>query len=308
MISPLMWVKRFCSLSYTRWSLRNESFPECLGISLLFEGFGATLSPRMHSSPGGLYNYLEPKWPLFLKVNPPKQGLFQPKQGSFGSQVYIPFLGSGIPTSQPTPLWRWHASWIPQVGPTETLDHHSHGNVLSCPQEMAGLKKTKGHWMPPIWGILIKLDANRIFFFGISLNSALFEFYVIERPLSFFGFFLFFRDTINGQPLTERSHIEERVGPRIDSGETPRWWPWALRWCYKRQPRDAPCTREVGAGGEGGVGSSTFGESLDPPNSLWVSTQKNRGETPKMDGENNGKPYEQMDDFGGPPLFLETPL
>ena len=27
-----------------------------------------------------------------------------------------------------------------------------------------------------------------------------------------------------------------------------------------------------------------------------------------MDGENNGKPYEQMDDLGGPPLFLETPI
>ena len=26
---------------------------------------------------------------------------------------------------------------------------------------------------------------------------------------------------------------------------------------------------------------------------------KNRGKTPKMDGENNGKPYEQMDDLGG---------
>ena len=25
---------------------------------------------------------------------------------------------------------------------------------------------------------------------------------------------------------------------------------------------------------------------------------------PKMDGENNGKPYEQMDDFGGKPIFL----
>ena len=30
------------------------------------------------------------------------------------------------------------------------------------------------------------------------------------------------------------------------------------------------------------------------------------GEHPKMDGENNGKPYEQMDDLGVP-LFLETP-
>ena len=26
-----------------------------------------------------------------------------------------------------------------------------------------------------------------------------------------------------------------------------------------------------------------------------------------MDGVYNGKPYEQMDDLGGPPLFLETP-
>ena len=29
-----------------------------------------------------IYIYLEPKWPLFLKVKPPKQGLFQSKQGS----------------------------------------------------------------------------------------------------------------------------------------------------------------------------------------------------------------------------------
>ena len=37
-----------------------------------------------------IYIYLEPKWPLFLKVNPPKQGLFEPKQGApFGFQVYI---------------------------------------------------------------------------------------------------------------------------------------------------------------------------------------------------------------------------
>ena len=34
---------------------------------------------------------------------------------------------------------------------------------------------------------------------------------------------------------------------------------------------------------------------------------KNWGKTPKMDGENNGKPYEQMDDLGVP-IFLETPI
>ena len=38
-----------------------------------------------------------------------------------------------------------------------------------------------------------------------------------------------------------------------------------------------------------------------------MGVSKNRGKTPKMDGENNGKPYEQMDDLGVP-LFLETPI
>ena len=37
---------------------------------------------------------------------------------------------------------------------------------------------------------------------------------------------------------------------------------------------------------------------------------KNNGETPKMDGENNGsKPYEQMDVLGGfHPIFGSTPI
>ncbi len=39
-----------------------------------------------------------------------------------------------------------------------------------------------------------------------------------------------------------------------------------------------------------------------------MGVSKNSGKTPKMDGENKGKPYEQMDDLGGPPLFLETPI
>ena len=33
--------------------------------------------------------YLEPVCPLFWGLNPPKQGLFQSKQGSVGFQVYI---------------------------------------------------------------------------------------------------------------------------------------------------------------------------------------------------------------------------
>ena len=36
-----------------------------------------------------------------------------------------------------------------------------------------------------------------------------------------------------------------------------------------------------------------------------MGVSKNRGFYPKMDGENTGKPYEQMDDLRVP-LFLET--
>ena len=38
---------------------------------------------------------------------------------------------------------------------------------------------------------------------------------------------------------------------------------------------------------------------------MGVST--NREKTPKMDGENNGKPFFEMDDLGVP-LFSETPI
>ena len=42
----------------------------------------------------------------------------------------------------------------------------------------------------------------------------------------------------------------------------------------------------------------------------YMDVSKNRGTgTPKMDGENNGNAYLQMDDLGGfNPLFLETPI
>ena len=35
-----------------------------------------------------------------------------------------------------------------------------------------------------------------------------------------------------------------------------------------------------------------------------MGVSKNRGKTPKMDGENNGKPYFLMDDFGGKPTIF----
>ncbi len=52
-----------------------------------------------------LYLFLEPKWPLFLKVNPPKQGLFQPKQGSFRFQVNGRFIFGG--------QWLWGSQKMP---------------------------------------------------------------------------------------------------------------------------------------------------------------------------------------------------
>ena len=37
---------------------------------------------------------------------------------------------------------------------------------------------------------------------------------------------------------------------------------------------------------------------------IHIGVSKNTGKHPKMDGENNEKPYEQMDDLGGyPPIF-----
>ena len=36
--------------------------------------------------------FLEPQWPLFLKVNHSKQGLFHSKQGSFGFQIHLMFI------------------------------------------------------------------------------------------------------------------------------------------------------------------------------------------------------------------------
>ena len=50
------------------------------------------------------------------------------------------------------------------------------------------------------------------------------------------------------------------------------------------------------------VGHASFGYPLQ------LNVSKNRGKTPKMDGENNGKSYVQMDDLGVFPLFLETPI
>ena len=55
------------------------------------------------------------------------------------------------------------------------------------------------------------------------------------------------------------------------------------------------------------VGKHTF-HLINPSWDMDVS--KNRGKTPKMDGENNGsKPYEQMDDLEGfSHIFGSTPI
>ena len=40
----------------------------------------------------------------------------------------------------------------------------------------------------------------------------------------------------------------------------------------------------------------------------YLGVSKNRGKTSKMDSENNGKPYFLIDDLGGKPTMLETPI
>ena len=70
----------------------NSRWQYCIGIMKLLH----PLLPCMGSMNKFLYIftiyiyiYLEPVCPLFLALTPPKQGLFQSKQGSFGFQVYI---------------------------------------------------------------------------------------------------------------------------------------------------------------------------------------------------------------------------
>ena len=51
--------------------------------------------------------------------------------------------------------------------------------------------------------------------------------------------------------------------------------------------------------------TAPVGFCLLPLSAIWVLNQKYYRKTPKMDGENNGKPYEQMEDLGGfTPLFV----
>ena len=53
--------------------------------------------------------------------------------------------------------------------------------------------------------------------------------------------------------------------------------------------------------------SLSFMGDLQLPNLHWdLGVSQNRGKNPKMDGENNGKPYFLMDDLGGTILFGNT--
>ena len=72
-------------------------------------------------------------------------------------------------------------------------------------------------------------------------------------------------------------------------------------------PRMLPSWRRLG-----GLGIRSFNAEWDNPAiASWVGYgcwTKNRGNTSKMDGLFHGKPYEQMDDLGVFPLFLEIPI
>ena len=76
--------------------------------------------------------YLEPQWPLFLKVNTPKQGLFQQKQWSFRFQVQISTLGiSSVNAtnnkrnhSPHESFWLMHFLGVAQSEPMKRRQHH----------------------------------------------------------------------------------------------------------------------------------------------------------------------------------------
>ena len=57
-------------------------------------------------APGDMYIYLEPVCPLFWGLNPPKEGPFHSKQGSFGFQIYNIY----IYIWNPTDLYFWRST------------------------------------------------------------------------------------------------------------------------------------------------------------------------------------------------------
>ena len=72
-LPPATCTSAYCSCPKCPWTHRRDSFEKLRILKALISIYD-------------LYIYI-PKWPLFLTVNPPKQGLFQSKQGSFGFQV-----------------------------------------------------------------------------------------------------------------------------------------------------------------------------------------------------------------------------
>ena len=67
-----------------------------------------------------LHIYLEPFCPLFWGSNPPKQGPFQPKQGSFGFQVNIFTNIEHLPLKKKTStkMYRQNIPFFPCIDPT----------------------------------------------------------------------------------------------------------------------------------------------------------------------------------------------
>ena len=63
---------------YSSWASIHEKILPTNGNSTVIS------SKNIHHQKEKNGRYLEPNWPLFFKVNPPKQGPFQSKQGSFG--------------------------------------------------------------------------------------------------------------------------------------------------------------------------------------------------------------------------------
>ena len=115
-----------------------------------------------------IYMYLEPKWPLFLKVNPPKQGLFQSKPGSFGFQVYI-YISDKIPQTYPniaSTLIRTETFFFccgnyfslgekntSQPGRNRFSPKHLCARILGIAR-LAGTTRSPGQWKPIVSGVL----------------------------------------------------------------------------------------------------------------------------------------------------------
>ena len=144
-----------------------------------------------------IYIYLDPVCPLCWWFNPPKQGLFHSKQGSFGFQVYIYIYLHCLSFPKWVPfndaclilLYKGMIGWLFEKPNWKTLQMERGENHQSLKAPATPRKQTAGTWKSILWkedsyssllGSMLVLGCVEV---QISLNE------IVEKvrwPSSFF--------------------------------------------------------------------------------------------------------------------------